>query len=102
MSEAWHKVKKSTRTGAASLAPLFLWYKAEKTGREMTDAERKNNLITELDITYGEDVSWYGFEKLSPPTTPEIKNKRQSAYITFRHGVKRTFLGNLLSMVLRV
>ena len=90
MSDAWHKVPKSTRTGAASLAPQFLWYKAEKTAREMTDAERKNDLITELDVMYGEDIPWYGFEQLSPPTTPEIKNQRQSVHITFRHGVKRT------------
>jgi len=96
MSDAWHKVPKSTRTGVASLAPLFLWYKAEKTGREMTDAERKNDLITELDVTYGEDVPWYGFEKLSPPTTPGIKDKRQSAFITFRRGVKRAPLGDIL------
>ena len=73
-----------------SLPPQFLWYKAEKTAREMTDAERKNDLITELDVLFGEDIPWYGFEKLSPPTTPEIKNKRQSTQITFRRGVKRT------------
>ena len=96
MSDAWHKVPKSARTGAASLAPLFLWYKAEKSAQEMTDAERKNDLITELDVIYGEGVPWYGFERLSPPTTPEIKNRRQSVYITFRRGVKRTCLGAAL------
>ena len=58
----------------------------------MTDAEKQNDLITELDVTYGEDIPWYGFERLYPPTTPEIKNKRQSASITFRRGVKRTSL----------
>ena len=98
MSAAWHKVPKSTRTGAASLAPLFLWYKAEKTAREMTDAERKNDLITELDVTYGEDIPWYGFDRLSPPTTPEIKDRRQSVYITFRRGVKRKSLAKPLSL----
>jgi hypothetical protein len=92
MSDAWHKVAKSTRTGASSLAPQFLWYKAEKTAQEMTEAEKQNDLITELDVTYGEDVPWYGFEKLSPPTTPEIKNRRQSVYLTFRRGVKRMSL----------
>jgi hypothetical protein len=90
MSTAWHRVPRSTRTGAMGLPPQFLWYKAEKTAREMTDAERKNDLITELDVLFGDDIPWYGFEKLSPPTTPEIKNKRQSTQITFRRGVKRT------------
>jgi len=41
----------------------------------MTGAERKNDLITELDIVY-EDIPWHGFEQLSPQTTPEIKNQR--------------------------
>lgn len=99
MSDAWHKVPKSTRTGATSLPPQFLWYKAEKTGREMTDEEKKNDLITELDVTYGEDIPWYGFEKLSPPTTPELQDRRQSVYITFRRGVKRTSLANLMDGV---
>ena len=88
MSDAWHKVPKSTRPGAASLAPQFLWYEAKKTAREMTGAE-KNDLITELDIMY-EDIPWHGFEQLSPPTTPEIKNQRQSVHTTFYRGVKRT------------
>ena len=94
MSAVWHRVPRSTRTGATSLPPQFLWYKAEKTAQEMTDAEKKNDLITELDVMFGEDIPWYGFEKLSPPTTPEIKNKRQSTHITFRRGVKRTSLGD--------
>ena len=90
MSASWRKVPTSTRTGVSSLPPQFLWYKAEKTAREMTEDERKNDLITELDVTYGDDIPWYGFERLSPPTTPGIKDKRQSTYVTFRRGVKRT------------
>lgn len=102
MSSVWHKVPRSTRAGAMSLPPQFLWYKAEKTAREMTDAERKNDLITEIDVLFGEDVPWYGFEKLSPPTTPEIKNKRQSTYITFRQGVKRTSISATSRTVTRI
>jgi len=98
MPDAWHKVPKSTTTGAADLAPLFLWYKAEKTARKMTDAGRKNDLITELYVTYGDDIPWYGFDKLSPPTTPEIKNRRQNVYMTFCNGVKRTSLTKHLSV----
>ena len=92
MSDAWRKVPKSTRTGTLGLAPLFLWYKAEKTAQQLTDAERKSDLITQLDIMYGDDVPWFSFEK-SSLTTPEIKDKRQSAYITFR----RAFLDTILS-----
>lgn len=92
MSSVWHRVPRSTRTGAMGLAPQFLWYKAEKTAQEMTEVERKNDLVTEIDVMFGEDIPWYGFQKLSPPTTPEVVNKRQSAYITFRLGVQRTSL----------
>jgi hypothetical protein len=63
--------------------------------REMTDAER-NDLITELDATHRGDIPWYSFDRLSPPTTPEIKNKRQSVHITFRRGVKRASLAKRL------
>ena len=46
----------------------------------------------ELDVTYGEDIPWYGFKKLLPPTMPEIKNRWQSMCITFRHSVKHMSL----------
>jgi hypothetical protein len=96
MSTIWRKVPRSTRTGTTGLPPQFLWYKAEKTALEMSEDERKNELITELDATFGEDVPWFGFEKLNPPTTPHVQNKWTSAYITFRRGVKRTSLGGIL------
>ena len=92
---------RGTGTGAADLTPLFLWYKAEKTTREMADAERKNDLITELDVMYGDGIPWYGIDSLSP-TTPEIKNKRKSVYGTFRRGVKRTSLTKPLSIISRM
>lgn len=53
---------------------------------EMT-AEEKNNIITELDVLWGDDVPWYGFEKLEPPTM-EPTGRVQSTHITFRRGVK--------------
>jgi len=58
----------------------------------MTDAQPKNDLITELELSCTEKTfpQWYGLEKLSPPTTPETRNKLQSVRITFRRGVKRT------------
>lgn len=50
-------------------------------------AEEKNNIITELDVLWGDDVPWYGFEKLEPPTM-EPTGRVQSTHITFRRGVK--------------
>ena len=90
MSASWHKVPKPTRTSVSSLPPQFLWYKTEKTAREMTEDKRRNDLITELDVAYGHDIPWYGFGRLSLPATPGVKDKRQSTYIIFRRDVKRT------------
>jgi hypothetical protein len=55
----------------------------------MTPKERKEQLITELDVLFGADRPWYGFEKLTPPTTPEQEGKVESAWLTYRRGVKR-------------
>lgn len=53
------------------------------------NAEEKNNIITEIDILFGEDRPWYGFEKLEPPVTPEEEDRVSSVYVTYRRGVKR-------------
>jgi len=50
--------------------------------------EEKANIITELDVLYGEDIPWYGFEKLEPATLPE-GGKVEATWITYRRGVKR-------------
>lgn len=68
------------------MKPLFLWYKLGKTAGDMTSDERAN-LITELDVLYGEDVPWYGFEMLEPATL-EQKGKVEATHICYRRGVK--------------
>ncbi|TFK39994.1 Metallo-dependent phosphatase-like protein [Crucibulum laeve] len=82
----WHQAKLSLRSGLFRVPPLYLWYKTGKTAAEMT-AEEKANIITELDILYGEDVPWYGFEKLEPPTMQE-KGRVEATWLTYRRGVK--------------
>lgn len=52
----------------------------------MTSEEREN-IITELDVLYGVDIPWYGFEKLEPATFPQGP-KVESTWITYRRGVK--------------
>lgn len=68
--------------------PLYLWYKTGKTMQVMT-AEEKNNIITEIDVLFGEDRAWFGFEKLDPPVTPEQEGRVSSVSVTYRRGVKR-------------
>jgi hypothetical protein len=88
MSEFWFKVPKSARAGVPRTPPLMLWYKAEKTALQLSDSEKRENLITELDVLYGADIPWYGFEKLDPPTAEEKPGKMESTWITYRRGVK--------------
>lgn len=51
-------------------------------------AEEKSNIITELDVLYGDDIPWYGFERVERPTIPE-KGPVQATWVTYRRGVKR-------------
>jgi hypothetical protein len=84
--QGWHKVATSLRAGLYKAPPLYLWYRVGKTAAEMTAQERAQ-LVTELDVLYGEDVPWYGFEKLEPATTPE-NGRVEATWLTYRRGVK--------------
>ncbi|KAF9026073.1 Metallo-dependent phosphatase-like protein [Rhodocollybia butyracea] len=85
--EGWTKVDKSVRTGIYHAPPLFLWYHVGKTAGDMS-TEEKNQLITEIDVLYGDDVPWWGFERLQSATTPKVEGRTVSTYITIRKGVK--------------
>ncbi|KAI9435260.1 Metallo-dependent phosphatase [Lactarius indigo] len=82
----WTQASLSLRDGVVRASPLFLWYRKDKTLGDMTDDERQA-LITELDVVYGDGDPWYGFERLSPPTT-EKSARSESVSITVRRGVK--------------
>jgi hypothetical protein len=49
--------------------------------------EEKANMITEIDVTYGEGDPWYGFENIEPPTMP-ANGKTEAIHISIRRGVK--------------
>jgi hypothetical protein len=91
MDDTWSKASRSIRDGIPGTKPLYLWYKADKTMREMSQVE-KANVITELDVLYGEDVAWPGFQKLEPPSTEEQVDRVSSVHVTFRRGVRRKLL----------
>lgn len=82
----WFVTKTSLRAGIRGMKPLFLWYKVGKTAGDMTASERAD-LITELDVLYGEDMPWYGFELLQPATI-EQQGKVEATHICYRRGVK--------------
>jgi hypothetical protein len=88
---SWQKVSRSIRDGVIGIPKLFLWYRTGKTAREMTPKEKQEDLVTELDVLFGEDRPWYGFERLDPPVIPEVQNQVESVWVTYRRGVKREF-----------
>jgi hypothetical protein len=87
ISPFWHKVGRSIRDGVPRSPPLYLWYRTGKTLSQMNAQERQEDVITELDVLFGEDTPWYGFEKLDPPTTPEEEGRVEAVSLTYRRGV---------------
>ncbi|CAK5267650.1 unnamed protein product, partial [Mycena citricolor] len=83
---SWKKAGTSLRAGVAGTPPLYLWYRTGKTFGDMDAAER-SNIVTELDVVYGDDIPWYGFEKLDPPTVLHHR-ETESTWLTMRRGVK--------------
>jgi len=68
--------------------PLYLWYKTGKSMQEMS-ANEKNDIITEIDVLFGQDRPWYGFDKLEPPVISMEEGRHSSVYVTYRKGIKR-------------
>lgn len=89
----WVKVSKPVSPRGEK---LYLWYYRNKTLSEMSASER-SELITEIDVTYGDDRPWYGFERLERPVaTKDEKSKLESVWLTVRKGVKRMYSPSVL------
>lgn len=84
----WYKVEMSMRDGVRGTPKLYLWYHLGKTLGELTAQEKQENLITEIDVLYGEDAPWYGFEKLDPPVREENEGRLESVWLSYRRGIK--------------
>ncbi|KAK0457796.1 Metallo-dependent phosphatase-like protein [Desarmillaria tabescens] len=78
--DGWHKVSLSARAGVIGVPPMYLWYRVGKTAGAMT-AEERGQIITELDVLYGEDIPW------SRPRYP-LTGRTVDTWLTFRRGVK--------------
>lgn len=66
----------------------YLWYKLEKTWREMTEAEHKNDVVTEIDVLFGSDQPWYGFDKVDRAPY-DGAGRAEAVWLTYRKGIKR-------------
>ncbi|KAI0259375.1 Metallo-dependent phosphatase-like protein [Gloeopeniophorella convolvens] len=84
--DGWTKASRSLRDGVIRAPALFLWFRRDKTLRDLS-SDGRTTLITEMDVVYGDGDPWYGFEKLSPATT-EKSGRSESVSITIRRGVK--------------
>lgn len=49
--------------------------------------EERSNIVTELDVLYGQDDPWYGFEKLQPATM-QGTDRLEPVWLIYRRGVK--------------
>ena len=94
----WHKVSTSIRDGVPRTPQLFLWYNLGPSSSNLSPDE-KGSLITELDVLFGDDRPWYGFEKLEPATTPGQEGRVESAWLTYRRGVKSESSDHYLVLV---
>lgn len=88
-SNNWYKVARPISPRGQN---LYLWYFKDKTLGEMSNEEKQNKLITELDVTYGDDAPWPGFEKLNRPVADNDASKKLlSVWLSVRRGVKRAY-----------
>ncbi|KAI0642441.1 Metallo-dependent phosphatase [Trametes meyenii] len=83
-SGAWHKVAHPVSPGGQK---RFLWYKIDRTWRDMTDAERRSDIVTEIDALFGWDEPWYGFEKVERAAFDGANNV-EPVWLTYRKGIK--------------
>ncbi|KAI0369179.1 Metallo-dependent phosphatase [Pilatotrama ljubarskyi] len=83
-SSAWQKVAHPINPSGEK---RYLWYKADRTWRDMTDAERRNDIVTEIDVLFGSDDPWYGFEKVDRATF-DGQGLKEPVWLTYRKGVK--------------
>ena len=84
-SPSWRKVAHPVSPDGQK---RYLWYKTEKTWREMTEAERKNNIVTEIDVLFGKDQPWYGFDKVEHAAYDGV-GRAEPVWVTYRKGIKR-------------
>lgn len=80
------------RDGVMRAPSLFLWYEVGPTLQDV-GTDGKTNLITELDLLYGDGPAWYGFKKLEGGPTMEASSGpgRSNVWLTYRRGVQRVF-----------
>ncbi|TFY74616.1 hypothetical protein EWM64_g9396, partial [Hericium alpestre] len=87
--DSWTKASRSLRDGVYRTPSLYLWYRTGKTLGDMSTEERAE-LITEVDVLYGDGQPWFGFEKLSPPTMDAQGRRKENTWLTIRRGVKNS------------
>ncbi len=76
----------ASRRGETASAPILVVSNRKTRWPNVTRRTRECHY--ELDVLFGEDVPWYGFEKLERPTIDE-QGRVEATWLTYRRGVKR-------------
>ncbi len=84
-SSAWNRVAHPINPAGEK---RYLWYKTDRTWRDMTEAERRTDIVTEIDVLFGSDEPWYGFDRANAAAF-DGTNKKEPVWLTYRKGVKR-------------
>lgn len=84
----WHKAPGSLTDGVYPNQPnVYLWYKLRPPLQDVTDDEEIQEVITEIDVLYGDGRPWYGFQRMDKEVTVGKRGK-DSVWLTYRRGVK--------------
>ncbi|OJT14478.1 hypothetical protein TRAPUB_8978 [Trametes pubescens] len=83
-SSAWNRVAHPINPAGEK---RYLWYKTDRTWRDMTEAERRTDIVTEIDVIFGSDEPWYGFDRANAAAF-DGTDKKEPVWLTYRKGVK--------------
>lgn len=68
-----------------------LWYAVQKPYKNATEGEQLDDVITELDILYGEDEPFWGFERVEGLIYPGRPGKSLPISLVARKGFSGAF-----------
>lgn len=65
---------------------MYLWYKLGPALQDYHAANATQNIITELDVLYGNGPAWWSFQKVPVPVSPGSDKGIDPVWLTYRRG----------------
>lgn len=75
-----------------------IWYTTQKPYANATEEEQLDEVVTELDIVYGDSEPFWGFERVDGLIYPGREGKSLPISLLARKGFTRTSPSHLLSI----